>query len=121
MHMQKGGMNMSKQQLEEQIIPSGSSNVCITDEMIDHIGILAKLELTQEEKQSAKQELVRMLAYVEKMNEPDTSDVPPTMQLFPMENVFREDEVSNTDGRRAALANAPRCRGEGFEVPWTIG
>lgn len=93
----------------------------ITDEMIEYVGILAKLELTDQEKETAKADMEKMLDYIDILNELDTSQVEPMTHIFPVSNVFREDEVRNGDGRAATLANAPQKKDHCFEVPRTIG
>ena len=79
----------------------------ISDEMIEYVGILAKLELSDEEKEQAKQDMGRMLDYIDQLNELDTSGVEPMSHVFPVENVFREDVVTNGYDRDEMLANAP--------------
>ena len=79
----------------------------ISDETIEYVGILAKLELSDEEKEQAKKDIGRMLDYVDKLNELDTSDVEPMSHVFPVHNVFREDVVTNGDDRDNMLKNAP--------------
>lgn len=66
----------------------------ISDETIEYVGILAKLELSAEEKEQAKKDIGRMLDYVDKLNELDTADVEPMSHVFPVHNVFREDVVT---------------------------
>ena len=92
----------------------------VDDATIEYVGILAKLELSQEERQAAKREMSRMLDYVDKLNELDTEGVEPMSHLFPVHNVFREDEVANTDSREQILANAPEQKDGAFKVPRTI-
>lgn len=93
----------------------------ISDETIEYVGILAKLELSDEEKEHAKKDMGEMLDYIDKLNELDTSAVEPMSHVFPVNNVFREDEVTNGDGSADTLANAPVRTEDGFEVPKTIG
>ena len=92
----------------------------ISDETIEYVGILAKLELSEEEKEQAKKDMGSMLDYIDKLNELDTDGVEPMSHAFPVNNVFREDEVTNGDGSEDTLANAPLMRDGGFEVPKTI-
>ena len=66
----------------------------ISDETIEYVGILAKLELSDEEKETAKKDMGRMLDYIDKLNELDTSGVEPMSHVFPMNNVFLEDVLS---------------------------
>lgn len=93
----------------------------ISDETIDYVGILAKLELSPEEKERAKKDMGEMLDYIDQLNELDTSGVEPMSHVFPVQNVFREDVVANGDGSRETLSNAPEERNQGFVVPRTIG
>ena len=67
----------------------------ISDETISYVGILAKLELSDIEKEQAKSDIEKMLDYIDKLNELDTADVEPLSHVFPVNNVFREDLVTN--------------------------
>lgn len=89
----------------------------ITDETIDNIEILAKLELSPEEKKQARQDMGNMLAYMDKLKELDTTGVVPMSHIFPMHNVFREDVVENGDDRENILKNAPTQKDGSFQVP----
>ena len=91
----------------------------ISDETIEYVGILAKLELSEEEKEAAKKDMGRMLDYIDKLNELDTSSVEPMAHVFPVHNVFREDVVVNGDDRENMLANAPEQKDGQYEVPMT--
>ena len=93
----------------------------ISDETIEYVGILAKLELSEEEKEQAKADMGKMLDYIDNLNELDTSGVEPMSHVFPVNNVFREDVVTNGDGHDDTLANAPCAKDDGFKVPKTIG
>ena len=92
----------------------------INDETIEYVGILAKLELTEEEKEKAKKDMAEMLDYFDKLNSLDTTGVEPMTHIFQVDNVMREDAVTNGDGRETALMNAPECNNEAFIVPKTI-
>ena len=92
----------------------------ISDETIKYVGILAKLELSQEEKESAGKDMGRMLDYIDKLNELDTDGVEPMSHVFPVNNVFREDVVTNEDNREDILKNAPRQKEGAFKVPKTV-
>ena len=82
----------------------------ISDETIEYVGILAKLELSDEEKEQAKKDMANMLDYIDTLNELDTSEVEPMSHVFPVNNVFREDVVTNGDDRDEILANAPEAK-----------
>ena len=92
----------------------------ITDETIDYVGILAKLELSDEEKEQAKKDMTNMLDYVGKLNELDTEGIEPMSHTFSVNNVFREDVVTNGDDRENMLANAPEKKDGAYKVPRTF-
>ena len=92
----------------------------IDDETIEYVGILAKLELSGEEKEQAKKDMESMLDYVDKLNELDTDSIDPMSHVFPVNNVFREDIVTNEDGSEDTLKNAPQEQESSFVVPKTI-
>ncbi len=92
----------------------------ISDETIEYVGILAKLELSADEKEQAKADMASMLDYIDKLNELDTDGVEPMSHVFPVNNVFREDVVTNGDDRDNILKNAPEEKGGMFNVPKTF-
>ncbi len=92
----------------------------INDETIEYVGILAKLELSAEEKEQAKSDMGRMLDYIDKLGELDTTGVEPMSHVFSVENVFREDVVTNGDERERLLSNAPQEKDGMFVVPRTF-
>ena len=85
----------------------------ISDDTIEYVGILAKLELSPEEKEDAKKDMGRMLDYID-------TGVEPMSHVFPVNNVFREDVVTNGDNRDEILANAPAKKDGAFMVPKTV-
>ncbi|MCI9372772.1 MAG: Asp-tRNA(Asn)/Glu-tRNA(Gln) amidotransferase subunit GatC [Lachnospiraceae bacterium] len=92
----------------------------IDDETIEYVGILAKLELSGEERERAKKDMGRMLDYIDKLSELDTEGVEPMTHVFPVQNVFREDIVTNSDTREQLLSNAPEQKDGMFVVPKTV-
>ncbi|MDE7403985.1 MAG: Asp-tRNA(Asn)/Glu-tRNA(Gln) amidotransferase subunit GatC [Lachnospiraceae bacterium] len=92
----------------------------ISDETIEYVGILAKLELSGEEKEQAKKDMGSMLDYIDKLGELDTEGVEPMSHVFPVKNVFREDVVTNGDAREEILKNAPGEKNGMFVVPRTF-
>ena len=93
----------------------------IDDETIENVCILAKLSLSDDEKEKAKEDMQKMLDYVEKLDELDTDGVEPLSHIFGDQNVFREDVVTNGDNKEAMLANAPKAKEGQYQVPKTIG
>uniref|UniRef100_UPI003FEE0BF0 Asp-tRNA(Asn)/Glu-tRNA(Gln) amidotransferase subunit GatC n=1 Tax=[Lactobacillus] rogosae TaxID=706562 RepID=UPI003FEE0BF0 len=76
----------------------------ISDETIEYVGILAKLELSESEKEDAKKDMASMLDYIDKLGELDTTGVEPMSHEFPVNNVMREDVDTHGDGSKATLA-----------------
>ena len=93
----------------------------IDDETIENVCILAKLSLGEEAKANAKQDMQKLLDYVDKLDELDTDGVEPLSHIFGDENVFRDDVVTNGDNKEAMLANAPKEKEGQYQVPKTIG
>ncbi len=93
----------------------------ISDETIEYVGILAQLDLSGEEKEKAREDMEKMLDYVDTLNELDTEGVEPMSHVFPVNNVFREDIPSDHDGQADTLANAPQAQDGCLKVPRTIG
>lgn len=92
----------------------------ISDETIDYVGILAKLDLSAEQKEQAKKDMGRMLDYIDKLNELDTEGVEPMSHVFPVSNVFREDVVTNGDDSANTIQNVPEEKDGMFMVPRTV-
>ncbi len=92
----------------------------IEDAIIEYIGILAKLELSSEEKEQAKRDMEEMLTFFDRMKELDTDGVEPLSHIFPVQNVFREDVVKSGDGSEDTLQNAPAKQDNLFVVPKTF-
>ena len=92
----------------------------ISDETIEYVGILAKLELSEEEKEQAKKDMGSMLDYIDKLNELDTAGIKPMSHVSKIQNVFREDVVTNGDESEKTLKNAPGEKDNMFMVPKTF-
>ena len=93
----------------------------IDDETIENVCILAKLSLSDEAKEKAKEDMQKMLDYVEKLDELDTDGVEPLSHIFGDKNVFRDDVVTNGDNKEAMLMNAPKAKEGQYQVPKMIG
>lgn len=89
----------------------------ITIKDVEHVAKLARLELTEEEKELYTKQLGDVLKYVEQMNEVDTSNVKPMTQVIDFCNVMREDKVVQEISKEALMANAPEEENGFFKVP----
>jgi aspartyl-tRNA(Asn)/glutamyl-tRNA(Gln) amidotransferase subunit C len=85
------------------------------DEVL-HIARLARLGLTESEVDKLQEQLSNILANFEILQRVDTTDVPPTAQSIPLQNVLREDEVTESLPPADILNNAPRREGDYFRV-----
>lgn len=92
----------------------------ISDETIEYVAILAKLDLSEEEREQAKRDMGKMLDHIDKLNELDTEGVEPMSHVFSVNNVFRRDEVVNGDDRENMLRNAPQKKEGAYMVPKTF-
>jgi len=91
--------------------------MAISREDVEHIAFLARLGLSEEEKQTFQEQLSGILEYMHTLTELDTSDIPPTAQVIPLHNVMRADEVQPSLPREAVLANAPDREDDFLRVP----
>ena len=89
----------------------------ITVKDVEHVAKLARLELTDAEKELYTKQLGDVLKYVEQMNEVDTSDVKPMTQVVDFCNVMREDVPNLEISKEALMSNAPDEENGFFKVP----
>ncbi|NOX97882.1 MAG: Asp-tRNA(Asn)/Glu-tRNA(Gln) amidotransferase subunit GatC [Nitrospirae bacterium] len=92
----------------------------ISKDDVKQVARLARLRLTEEEKEKFGKQLNQILAYVEKLNELNIENVEPTSHVVPLTNVLRKDEVKPSLSEEEALANAPERKGKYFKVPKII-
>jgi aspartyl-tRNA(Asn)/glutamyl-tRNA(Gln) amidotransferase subunit C len=84
---------------------------------IEHVARLARLELTDEEKDRLRDQLGVILENAAKVSEVATNDVPPTAYAIPRSNVLRPDEVTPSLTVEEVLSNAPEVEDDRFKVP----
>jgi len=86
---------------------------------VEHLGKLAKLALTEEEKEFYAKELSAILEFVEQLQEVDTENVEETCQVTGLEDVYREDMVQGCgeEMRNKIIANFPEREGDLLKVP----
>ncbi len=93
----------------------------ISDETIETIEILSKLEMSEAEKIKAKTDMTEMLGFIDKLKELDTEEVTAKSHIFDVGNVFREDvAVTNKESKEKMLYNAPMIEDDKIVVPKTI-
>jgi len=92
----------------------------ITRAEVEHVARLARLELSEEEKERMTAQLDAILGYMDTLNALDTAGVEPTTTVIPMVSVMRDDTVRPSLDREDALANAPDREDGFFRVPRII-
>ena len=89
----------------------------ITIKDVEHVAKLARLELTEEEKEKYSKQLGDILKHVEQMNQVDTPGVEPMSHAIPSVNVMREDKIVSEQTKEELMANAPSKEDGFFKVP----
>jgi aspartyl-tRNA(Asn)/glutamyl-tRNA(Gln) amidotransferase subunit C len=92
----------------------------ITEEEIENVAELARLEVSGDEKKVLTEQMNRILDYMEKLNELDTTEVVPTSHAIDLQNAFRKDRVQESLPRNESLKNAPETNEAEFIVPRVI-
>lgn len=88
----------------------------ITPDQVEHVGLLARIKLSGDEKKRYAEQLNDILDYFEKIDELET-EVEPTYHVLALNNVFREDAASESLNQVESLANAPKEKGGYFKAP----
>ena len=94
--------------------------MAISREEVEHVAFLARLGLTDAEKQTLQEQLSAILEHMRTINELDTSQIPPTAQVIPLRNVMRPDEPQPSLPMNEVLRNAPDREGDFFRVPHVL-
>jgi aspartyl-tRNA(Asn)/glutamyl-tRNA(Gln) amidotransferase subunit C len=92
----------------------------VNDALIEKLAHLSRLELKEVEKEEMKIELQKMIGFIDKLNELDTSGVEPLLHMSENVDIFRNDEVSGQISKEDVFKNAPSHDGSFFKVPKVI-
>jgi len=92
----------------------------VTRETIQHVAHLARLNLTETEKERLTSDMEKIISYVDKLNELDTSGILPMEHVIPIRNVLREDKAEKSYDREKILSNAPLSEDGCFKVPKVV-
>jgi len=92
----------------------------VNDALIEKLAHLSRLEFNEEEKEEIKNDLEKMIGFIEKLNELDTAGVEPLLHMSDNVNVFRKDIVNGQLSRKDVFKNAPLHDDEFFKVPKVI-
>lgn len=92
----------------------------IDDRDVEHVARLARLALSDGEKARMREQLAKILQYIDKLKELDVAGVEPTSHAVPLVNVMRADDIVPSRPREEMLANAPDRADEFFRVPRII-
>jgi aspartyl-tRNA(Asn)/glutamyl-tRNA(Gln) amidotransferase subunit C len=88
---------------------------------VEKVSLLGRLLLTESELDTMTTQLARVVGYIEQLNEVNTEGVQPMAHALDIHNVFRDDVLSESLPREAALANAPKRDSECYHVPAVLG
>lgn len=91
--------------------------VKISREAVEHVALLARLELSEQEVETYTEQLNTILEYAAVLEKLDTSEVQPTAHAVPLHNVLREDVVRESMPQEKVLQNAPDAEDGFFRVP----
>ena len=94
--------------------------MALTSADVDKVAILARLEISPEERERYAKQLSAILDHAQDIAKLDVSQVPPTAHILPMQNVWRADVNTPCLPREEALANAPDKSKGCFRVPKII-
>jgi aspartyl-tRNA(Asn)/glutamyl-tRNA(Gln) amidotransferase subunit C len=89
----------------------------ISKKDVEHVAMLARLLLSEEEKEMFTKQLGQILDHAGKISELNTKDVEPTSHVLPIRNVFREDKVKECLTQKESLSNAPKEEDGFFVIP----
>ncbi|MEO6671735.1 MAG: Asp-tRNA(Asn)/Glu-tRNA(Gln) amidotransferase subunit GatC [Ferruginibacter sp.] len=92
----------------------------INDALVDKLAMLSRLHFNDTEKQEIKSDLEKMIRFIDKLNELDTSNVEPLLHITSNLNILREDTVCQNTSRQEALSNSPVKDERFFKVPKVI-
>ena len=92
----------------------------VNDALVDKLANLARLQFNATQAEGIKNDLQRMIKFVEKLNEIDTTGVAPLLHMSEQVNILREDEVKGSISKAVGLQNAPVHDEEFFKVPKVI-
>jgi aspartyl-tRNA(Asn)/glutamyl-tRNA(Gln) amidotransferase subunit C len=92
----------------------------VNDTLVDKLANLSRLQFNEIEKEGIKNDLQRMIQFVEKLNEVDTTGITPLLHMSEEVNILREDEIQGSISRAKGLKNAPMHDDEFFKVPKVI-
>ncbi|HJP19575.1 MAG TPA: Asp-tRNA(Asn)/Glu-tRNA(Gln) amidotransferase subunit GatC [Nitrospinota bacterium] len=92
----------------------------ITEKDVEDVSSLANLNFNDETKKNITTQLKKILDYVEKLNELDTTDIKPTSHALPLQNVFKEDLVKKIFDKEISFQNAPQFDKRHYQVPKII-
>lgn len=92
----------------------------IDETALEKAELLSKLKIEPSERERTMKEMEKLLAYADKLNEPDTEGVEPLSHGVWSETAFREDVVTNPDGKEALLSHAPKQKDGQIVVPKTV-
>lgn len=114
------GYSEDNSEIVAEVQSANISETGIDDKLIKYLEELSRLTLSPQEEEKSKEELTKILGYIDMLNELDTTNVEAMSHPFSYTNNFREDECKPSTDRELILANAPQQKDGCFKVPTTV-
>ena len=92
----------------------------LTQKEVEYVADLARIQISEAEKEQLSHQLSSILTYMEELNQVDTEGINPTASVVSQVNILREDEVRESVGQDKAIGNAPVAKDGMFQVPRII-
>ena len=89
----------------------------ISRDEVEHVAHLARLGLSEEEKTRMQRQLSQILETMRAIDQPDTTTIPPTTQVIPIDTIMRDDDARPSEPMVDILRNAPSHEAGFFKVP----
>lgn len=87
---------------------------------VEYVAKLAKIKVTEEEKEFLREQLSKIIDYIDKLKELDVEGVEPMRMLHTPKNIFRDDKVKSSPSGENILKNSPRRQDRYFKIPKVI-
>ena len=88
----------------------------VTNEIIDHISFLARLEFNGNEKKEIREDMEKIILFMQQLQKVDTSNIKPLISIYKNVNVLRKDESKKSVVKKQAFINAPKNDSDYFRI-----
>ena len=92
----------------------------VDKKIVEYVANLARVKITEEEKEFLRTQLSKIIAYIDKLKELDVKDIEPMRGFHLENNIYRDDKVENIFDKKSILENAPLLEEDYFKIPKVI-